>query len=236
MALAAAPVALHARGAFYDEYPEYYTEDNEVCLLCSRQLGGYYCHAEPLEECVGQLREQCVDAPAVQAASASAVAAAVAVCLAAAGASNTTAPFSPLTPAVWPPRIPCEWGATTVAPVECASLAIEMPAVCPLRNPCGWGATPVAFADWAKLQADPVQLWGPPEAFWAATAGALPAAQRTVANPFAVTEPSRFPWGREVEEVLTSPAYPLDDFPPNLSPPDLVGQVVQAEAEVRFLI
>ena len=89
---------------------------------------------------------------------------------------------------------------------------------------------PVAPADWATLQADPLRLWGPPEASWAAAVSALPA------NPLALTQPCGFPRGRGVEEVLTSPpSPPKDDFPP-FSLPDLVGAVVQAEAEVRFLI
>ena len=93
-----------------------------------------------------------------------------------------------------------------------------------------FGAQPVAPADWATLQADPLQLWGPPEASWAAAVSALPA------NPLALTQPCGFPRGRGVEEVLTSPpSPPKDDFPP-FSLPDLVGAVVQAEAEVRFLI
>ena len=97
-------------------------------------------------------------------------------------------------------------------------------------------ATPVAPADWAKLQADPLQLCGPPEASWAAAVGALPAAQRTVANPLALTQPSGFPGGRVVEEVLTSLPSPPESVFPVFSLPDLVGEVVQAEAEVRFLI
>ena len=119
-----------------------------------------------------------------------------------------------------------------MAPADWASPATETPAVYPLRTPCGWEATPVAPADWATLQADPLRLSGPPEASWAAAVSALPA----VANPLALTQPSGFPGGRGVEEVLTSPpSPPKDDFPP-FSLPDLVGAVVQAEAEVRFLI
>ena len=117
-AAAVAPPALPARGAFYDEYVDYYTEDNEVCPFCCGQLGSCYCHAVPLEEdiTVGHFLEQCVAAPAVRAASVAAVAAAVAVCSMAAGADSTTAPLSLLAPAVCPPRTPCGWGATTVAP------------------------------------------------------------------------------------------------------------------------
>ena len=237
-AAAAAAAVLPACGAFYDEYADYYTEDDEVCPFCCGQLGSCYCHAEPLEDdiTVGQILEQCAAAPAARAASVAAVAVAVAVCSMAAGASSTAAPPSPLSPAVCPPRTSCGWGATTVAPANWASPATQTPAVCPLRTPCGWGATLVAPADWAKLQADPMQLWGPPEASWAAAVGALPAAQRTVAIPLALTQPSGFPRGRGVEEVLTSPPSPPESVFPAFLLPDLVGEVVQAEAEVRFLI
>ena len=50
-----------------------------------------------------------------------------------------------------------------------------------------------------------------------------------------MTQPSGFPGGRGVEEVLTSPPSPPQDVFPPFSLPDLVGAVVQAEAEVRFL-
>ena len=237
-AAAAAPAALPACGAFCDEYADYYTEDDEVCPFGCGQLGSCYCHVEPLEDdiTVGQFLEQCAAARAVRAASVAAVAAAVAVCSMAAGAGSTAAPLSPLSPAVCPPRASCGWGATTMAPADWALPATQTPAVCPLRTPCGWGATPVAPADWAKLQADPLQLWGPPEASWAAAVGALPAAQRTVANPLALTQPSGFPGGRGVEEVLTSPPSPPESVFPAFSLPDLVEEVVQAEAEVRFFI
>ena len=81
-AAAVAPAALPARGAFYDGYVDFYTEDNEVCPFCCGQLGNCYCHAEPLEEdiTVEQFLEQCDAAPALRAASVAAVAAAVAVC------------------------------------------------------------------------------------------------------------------------------------------------------------
>ena len=65
-----------------------------------------------------------------------------------------------------------------------------------------FGARPVAPADWATLQADPLRLWGPPEASWAAAVSALPA------DPLALTQPRGFPGGRGVEEVLTSPPLP----------------------------
>ena len=60
-ASASAAVALAAlpRGAFYAEYADYYTEDDEVCPFCYGQLGGCQCHAEPQEEniTVGQFCE-----------------------------------------------------------------------------------------------------------------------------------------------------------------------------------
>ena len=77
-AAAVAPAALPARGAFYDEYFDFYTEDDEVCPFCCGQLGSCYCHAEPLVEdiTVGQFLKQCVAAPAVRAASVTGYAAA----------------------------------------------------------------------------------------------------------------------------------------------------------------
>ena len=49
----------------------------------------------------------------------------------------------------------------------------------------------MAPADWAMLtlQADPLQLWGPPEAYWAAAVGAAHC-QRIAANPVALTQPT----------------------------------------------
>ena len=74
-------------------------------------------------------------------------------------------------------------GPVTVAPMAAPDMAIAGSQASALALDAAdgridgkyFGAQPVAPADWATLQAEPLRLWGPPEASWAAAVSALPA-------------------------------------------------------------